>query len=192
MPRPLTPVAMTVLRLLNDGPLHPYEIQQRIREQALDEVVKVTHGALYHTVERLAESGLIKPVETSREGRRPERTVYAITEDGLDQANEQLRDFLQRPAREYPCFAMALAFVAMLPAEDAARLLDRRCVALEAMLAAHGTAMDSLIKQGLTRLHLIEVEYLRSRWRAELDFTRALVDDIRSGRLSWDSPEGNE
>ncbi len=185
MPRPLTPLALAVLRLLDEEPMHPYEMQQRIRDYAIDQVVKVAHGSLYHTVERLAAHGLIEPIETSRAGRRPERTVYAITERGRDEAHFRLREFIARPSQEYPAFGMALAFVQMLAPEEAAALLDRRVVAVEAALAAHDAVVDSLIKQGLDRIQVIEVEFLTAQLRAELDFARALSDDIKAGRLAW-------
>src|SRR3954454_20884103 len=159
MSRPLTPLQLAVLRLLADEQLHPYEMQQRIREHAIDKVVKVAHGALYHAVARLAEQGLIEPVETSREGRRPERTVYAITEAGRDEASARLREFTMRPVQEYSSFGMVLAFISMLPPAEAASLLDRRTVALEARLAAHDTVVESLIKQGHPRVGVIELEF---------------------------------
>jgi DNA-binding PadR family transcriptional regulator len=190
MPRPLTPLALAVLRLLTDEQMHPYEMQQRIREYAIDKVVKVAHGSLYHTVARLTEQGLIEPVETSREGRRPERTVYAITEAGRDEARSQLSEFMMRPTQEYPSFGMAMAFVSMLPPREAASLLDRRTVALEAKLAAHDTVVESLIKQGKRRVDVIEVEFINARLRAELDFVRSLSEDIKSGRLDWRPPAG--
>jgi DNA-binding PadR family transcriptional regulator len=192
MPRPLTPLQLAVLRLLADEQMHPYEMQQRIREQAIDKVVKVAHGSLYHAVARLAEQGLIEPVETSREGRRPERTVYAITGSGRDEARSRLREFIMRPAQEYPSFGMALSFVSMLPPAEAVSLLDRRTVALEAKLAAHDTVVESLIKQGLLRVQLIEVEFLNSRLRSELDFVRALSEDIKNRRLDWRPPKGGD
>ncbi|GAA0356983.1 PadR family transcriptional regulator [Actinoallomurus spadix] len=188
MSRPLTPLGLAVLRLLHEEPMHPYEMQQRIRDHAIDRVVKVAHGSLYHTVERLAGQGLIEPVETTREGRRPERTVYAITEQGRDEANSRLREFVRHPAREYPVFAMAVSLLTMLPPDDAALLLDRRAVALEADLAAHGTVVDGLIKQGLHRIQLIEVEYCNAQLRSELEFVRAISEDIKSGRLTWRPP----
>jgi DNA-binding PadR family transcriptional regulator len=192
MSRPLTPLQLAVLRLLADEQLHPYEMQQRIRERAIDKVVKVAHGSLYHAVARLAEQGLIEPVETSREGRRPERTVYAITEAGRDEARSRLREFMMRPVQEYPSFGMALSFVSLLPPAEAASLLDRRTVALEAELAAHDTVVESLIKQGLARVQLVEVEFLNSRLRAELDFVRALSEDIKNRRLDWRPPYGGD
>jgi DNA-binding PadR family transcriptional regulator len=192
MSRALTPLQLAVLRLLADEQLHPYEMQQRIREHAIDQVVKVAHGSLYHAVARLAEDGLIEPVETSREGRRPERTVYAITGTGRDEARSRLREFMMRPVQEYPSFGMALSFVSMLPPAEAASLLDRRTVALEANLAAHDTVVESLIKRGLPRVSVIEVEFLNSRLRAELDFVRALSEDIKSRRLDWRPPNGGD
>src|SRR3954453_10040591 len=111
MSRPLTPLQLAVLRLLADEQLHPYEMQQRIREHAIDKVVKDAPGALYHAVARLAEQGLIEPVETSREGRRPERTVYAITEAGRDEARSRLRAFTTRPVPGYTPFGTAPSFV---------------------------------------------------------------------------------
>ncbi|TMQ88545.1 PadR family transcriptional regulator [Actinomadura soli] len=185
MSRPLTPLALTVLRMLCDGPMHPYEMQQRIRDHAYDQAVKITHGALYHSVERLAGGGLIEPLETSREGRRPERTVYAVTAAGRDAAHIRLAELLARPAEEFPLYGTALAFINLLPEADVARQLRHRAVALEALLAGHQAAHDALLKTGLERYKLIDQEWLITRVRAELDFTRGLADDLESGRLTW-------
>ena len=42
----------------------------------------MNYGSLYGVVESLEKRGLVTPQETVREGRRPERTVYEITEAG--------------------------------------------------------------------------------------------------------------
>lgn len=186
MSRPLTPLALAVLYLLDDGPRHPYETQQLIRERAIDHSVKVTHGSLYHTFERLAGGGLIEPVETSRAGRRPERTVYAITDVGRDEAAEQLRELLMKPVKEYTRFAAALSFATMFRPAEVSELLRRRAIMIEALIATHTTVVDSMIKQGLPRAVLIETEYVLALERAELDFVNALRADIQAGRLDWD------
>jgi DNA-binding PadR family transcriptional regulator len=190
MSRPLTPLGLAVLHLLHAEPMHPYEMQQRVRDHCINEVVKVAHGSLYHTVARLAEDGLIESVETSREGRRPERTVYAITVEGRDAARSHLREFLLRPAKEFPCFGMALTFVSMLPPAEAVSLLDRRGVALEARLAELDGVADRLHEQGVARVGLIKMEFLGAQLRSELEFVRALSTDIRDGRLDWRPLDG--
>lgn len=189
MSRPITPLALTVLRMLCDRPMHPYEMQQRIRDCAYDQAVKITHGALYHSVERLAACGLIEPLETSREGRRPERTIYAVTSAGRDAAQLRLAELLRNPAEEFPLFGTGLAFISLLPEGEVARLLLYRTVVLESALAAYQTAHDALRKQGIERYKLIDQEWLIARVRGELDFVRGLTDDLDSGRLTWKDDE---
>lgn len=115
MSKPLTLPALTVLRMLCDGPMHPYEMQQRIRVCHYDAAVKITPGSLYHTVDRLTAAALIEPLETSREGRRPERTVYAVTTAGRDAAHNRLAELFAKPTEEFPPLGTALAFANLFP-----------------------------------------------------------------------------
>ena len=66
---------LMVLVLLAEAPMHPYEMQRLMQWRGKDQVVRVQRGSLYPAVERLMRAGLIEPLETEREGRRPERTV---------------------------------------------------------------------------------------------------------------------
>ena len=60
-----------MLCLLREGAMHPYELQRLIRQRKKDEFLDLERGSLYHSIERLHRAGLIAPVETTREGRRP-------------------------------------------------------------------------------------------------------------------------
>jgi DNA-binding PadR family transcriptional regulator len=183
--RTLTPLALAVLRLLNTRPMHPYEMHQVVRDHGTDRVIKVRAGSLYHTVERLHRHGLIEQLETGREGRRPERTVYAITDAGRDEFVTNLRDLLRVPSEEYPLFVAALEMAAALPPPVVRRLLEHRAIALEAQLAGHEQAVVALTKQGLPRINLIEAEFGMSASRAELTWVRQIVADINTGELTW-------
>ncbi|HSZ41701.1 MAG TPA: PadR family transcriptional regulator [Trebonia sp.] len=189
-PASLTSLAIAVLALLTAEPAHPYQMRHEIRVREIDRVMKVTHGTLYSTVDRLAAAGLIQPVETSREGRRPERTVYEITPPGRDQLLDTLRAELMRPAPSYPKLATALAFATLLSADEVASLLQRRSIEVESQLSAMNAAMDASLKSRshpLKRVHLIEVEYQVALLRAEHDWLTALIEDIREGRLTWEA-----
>ena len=200
MPQPhripaLTPLGIAILSLLARESMHPYEMRHVIRVREIDRVMKVTHGTLYSTVERLAGTGLIQPVETSREGRRPERTVYEITELGRDQLLDALRAELMRHTPDYPRLAMGLSFASLLDPREVGELLERRAVAVEAELSGFQVALDATLKQrspSLERVSLIEVEYLTALLRAERDWLRAVTDDIRDGRLTWAPPSWHE
>ncbi len=165
--------------------MHPYEMQQVVRERCTDYVVKVRAGSLYHTIERLHGLGLIEPVETGRDGRRPERTVYAVTDIGRDEYRLNLHDLVRYPEDEYPVFGAAIEMLATLPATEAARLLEQRVTAVEAELAAYDQVATSLAKRGIPRANTVEIEYAQAMRRAELAWIRQTVDDIRSGDLAW-------
>src|SRR6187551_4114033 len=79
-----SPLMLMVLVLLAEAPMHPYEMQRLMQWRGKDDVVRVQRGSLYPAVERLMRAGLIEPLETERAGRRPERTVYQLTEEGRD------------------------------------------------------------------------------------------------------------
>ena len=118
---------LTVLCLLREGPRHPYEMQRLIRERHKDDFLQLKPGSLYHAIERLAKAGLIEEVETSREGRRPERTVYRLTECGDVEALEWLRGLLSKPVREPSQFVAAMSFVAHLTPDDCPRAVGNPC-----------------------------------------------------------------
>ncbi|HZV48657.1 MAG TPA: PadR family transcriptional regulator [Candidatus Dormibacteraeota bacterium] len=180
---------LAVLSLLDERPMHPYEMQQHMRYRCLDRVVRVTAGSLYHAVERLHRAGLIRPLETGREGRRPERTVYVITEAGRDRLHDLLEHLLVEPAPAYSSFAAALSAMHHLAPETVASLLRRRMLTLESSLAAQERLIANLLGSGLPRSALVEIEYERALRRAELEWLRGLVDDLEAGHLPWPSQE---
>src|SRR5437588_384655 len=98
--KPFNLWSLTVLCLLKVRPLHPYEMQRLIREWHKDEFLDLKRGSLYHAIEQLRRVGCIEPMETTREGKRPERTVYRLTEAGDQQVHDWLRTMLARPLRE--------------------------------------------------------------------------------------------
>src|SRR5262245_65662788 len=91
--------SLTVLCLLRVRRMLPYEMQRPIREWHKDDFLDLKRGSLYHAIERLRAGGLIAAGETSREGRRPERTVYRLTPAGEREMLAWLREMLANPAR---------------------------------------------------------------------------------------------
>ena len=61
--------------------MHPYEILQILKARHKDDVLVLRRGSLYHAIRRLEQDGFILALETTREGRRPERTTYQLTPD---------------------------------------------------------------------------------------------------------------
>ena len=63
---------------------------------------------MYHTVGRLERAGLVAEVGVDREGNRPERTTYAVTDAGAAAVTEWVRRELPRVDRPAE-FRIALA-----------------------------------------------------------------------------------
>jgi len=159
-------------------------MQQLIKERHKDDVVNVTQrNSVYQTVQRLVRDGLVAVESTSRPGNRPERTTYRITSAGRTALRDWLTTMLSTPAREYPEFPAALAFLPSLAPGEVLVALTTRVVRLEDGLAS----LDSDLAEGspfLPRL-LLETELQRELLAAELAYVRGLVDDLRAGRLAW-------
>ncbi|MEU7901807.1 PadR family transcriptional regulator [Actinoplanes sp. NPDC049118] len=176
-------LAMVLLALLAEAPMHPYRMQQMIKERGQDQLVNVAQrNSVYQALDRLVRDGLARPGGTTREPGRPERTVYEITDAGGATLRRWLTDMLPTPAREFPEFPAALAFLPILDPAEVRALLERRITALREKLAQ----VQAQAPPGLPRLFLIEDEYRAAMLNAELAWLGALVDDLASGRLSWD------
>jgi DNA-binding PadR family transcriptional regulator len=184
-PAPLTPLAMAVLELLNERDMHPYEMTQIMRERRVDSRVKLRPGSLYHTVERLEAQGVVEVVVTERQGRRPERTVYSVTELGRDMFVEQARSMLATPAQEYPQYPMALSAANELDQADVVEQLRMRVVALRARIAADQVVIDHVLTKQLPEMYWIEFAFVHHQRQSELDWTTGLIDDLESGRIPW-------
>ncbi|TPN84180.1 PadR family transcriptional regulator [Mesorhizobium sp. CU2] len=179
-----SPIALAVLTMLCEAPMHPYRMQRLIKERGKDEVINVTQRAsLYQTIQRLEREGLIAAQRTARDEKRPEHTVYAITETGRAIAVEWMRQILSTPTNEYPEFPAAISFLPLLSPDDVLRQLEARAKAIKAELER----IDEGLKQAaaVPRLFLLEMEYLRAVQTTELSWVTFVVDDLRSGRLTW-------
>jgi DNA-binding PadR family transcriptional regulator len=165
--------------------MHPYRMQLLIKERGKDIVINVERRAsLYQTIRQLTRAGLITVRETSRAQMRPERTIYELTENGRQTAEQWLRDALATPAAEYPEFPAAVSFVALLTPEDALRQLETR---EHKLVVRHAEIVGEIEKHiaTLPRLFLLEEEYLQQMLESELMWVRALIADLRYGRLTW-------
>lgn len=173
-----------VLALLAERPMHPYEMQRLVLERGKNAVVNIKRGSIYHAVDRLQAAELIEELETSRAGRRPERTVYQLTETGRTEVAQWMRMMLSRPKEEFPEFATAMSFLPVLRAPDVLDALQHRIVLLDGLIGRIDATLRS-IGGRLPRVFVIDDEYQLAMLRAERSWVAALVEDFEAGRLTW-------
>jgi DNA-binding PadR family transcriptional regulator len=180
-----SPLAVVVLTLLAEEPMHAYRIQHLIKFRRKDTVANVSQrNSVYQTIDRLLRADLVRVHETGRAGTRPERTVYAITPEGTRTLHTWLRDMVSAPAREFPEFPAALASLAHVAPTEVAEWLDERTAVLRQQLNASSAGRADL--PALERIFLLEDEYREAVTRAELAWIESVREDLRAGRLTWD------
>lgn len=190
------PLALAILTVLHEEPRHPYDVAATLKTRKKHESIKLNYGSLYNVVEALERDGFIEVVDVVREGRRPERTIYGITDAGLREMTDWLAELVASPQKEYTQFEAALSLLPALPPEDAADLLEARVQAIEVELARFRSErhvfQDDL---GLPRLFALESEYGEAVLLAERTFVADLAAEIRKGSLdgidlwrSWYAP----
>jgi DNA-binding PadR family transcriptional regulator len=173
-------LALAVLALAVERPMHPYEMAATLRDRSKDQSIEIKWGSLYTVVQNLARHGFLEAVETVREGRRPERTVYRATPAGRAEMEDWLRELIGTPEKEFPRFEAALSLLPGLPPEEVRDLLAQRLRALESGITSQERTLQEALPH-VPRLFLIEEEYYLAIQRAEADWVRALLQEIRDG-----------
>jgi DNA-binding PadR family transcriptional regulator len=176
-------LGLAVLSALVERPMHPYEMASVLRERGKDQDMTIKWGSLYTVVQNLEKHGFLEATESVRQGGRPERTIYRITDAGREELSDWVRELVSSIEREPPRFKAGLSMLGVLPPDEAISLLQQRLGLLEAEIAGQreSLAQDS---REVPRLFLIESEYDLAIREAEATWIRSLLDELIAGSMS--------
>ena len=178
-------LALAVLSYLSRRPMHPYELSRTLRHNADERSIKFNHGSLYMVVGQLEKAGFVVAQESGRQGRRPERTVYAITDAGRAELKDWLRELVEVPQHEYLGFVAALSLIGALGPDEAVALLRRRLERLGQQRSEIRELIDGTVAGGVHPLFLVEEEYRIALLDADAAFVRGLIGRITDPRDGW-------
>ncbi len=181
----LTPLAVSVLALLSERPMHPYEMYQLLLDRHEDQLVKVRPGSLYHTVERMTGLGHVRACGTERSGNRPERTTYEITSTGRAALRWRLLEMLNAPVNEYPQFPVALSEAHNLPRDQVVNQLRDRAASLDAQISQLRQLVAQASDAGVPEAYWFAADYLRAVQTAERDWIANLTHRLQRKELEW-------
>jgi DNA-binding PadR family transcriptional regulator len=172
------PLGLAVLAELLMGPLHPYEIGRRLKEHGKDRNIRYNRGSLYMVVEQLTRAGFIAEQETVRDTQRPERTLYALSDDGRHELYDWLRELVAQPWHEYPQFGVALSLLSVLSPTEAVELLGERLAALAEEADEIRATVRAAADGGVAWVFLVEEEYRLALLDAESRFVTKLIESL--------------
>jgi len=181
---------LVILGFLRRRPLYGYEIKHMI-EQVMGDWTNIAFGSIYFALRKLAEEGFIEKVGTEQEGGRPSRTVYQITDAGREEFLRLLREVWHEVEPQYFAFDIGLSFMEALPIEEVKGHLRKRVKHLEHIiqyLEAHQA--EQLADERVPgRLAAVVFDHHRAHLKAELDWTRNLLEEVERGvydaELDW-------
>ncbi|MFD0580018.1 PadR family transcriptional regulator [Dactylosporangium darangshiense] len=178
-------LALAALSYLSRQPMHPYELSKTLRTYGDERSIKFTHGSLYMVIQQLAKAGFVAEQEVSREGARPERTVYGITDAGRAELRDWLRELVGQPQHEYPAFVSALSLVAALTPNEVVALLRERLDGLAAQRKEAAELIEKSEAEGVPPLFLIEEVYRVRLLDAESAFVEEFLAKISDPDEGW-------
>jgi DNA-binding PadR family transcriptional regulator len=172
-------MALAVLATVVQRPMHRYEMASVMRVRGKDRDMDIKWGSLYTVVANLEKHGFLEAIYVTRQGARPERTVYQITDAGRAELVAWTRDLIAEPEAEHTRFVAGLSVMAVLDPRDVVDLLRRR---LQRLTESIDTLQAEVQEAAdVPRLFLIEDEYRIAMTRAEAEWTRSLINELSAG-----------
>ncbi len=177
------PLAFAVLGSLSERPMHPYEISTTLRARGKDSSIKLNYGSLYSVVAALEKHGFIEAQETVRDGNRPERTVYRLTDAGQREFADWLTELIGSPSREYHPLEAGLSYMPGLHPDQVVELLEKRIAAVDAEIEQITAAHEQMTAMDFPRVFWVESEFRLALLKAESAYVHQLAEEIRTDAL---------
>jgi DNA-binding PadR family transcriptional regulator len=163
---------LLLLGYLLSHSMHGYQLNQVLQHSA-GLPITLTKSNAYKLLSDMESDGWVTHQE-EREGNRPSRRVYTVTEEGEAAFYRLLRENLSTcPTPEFPA-AVGFDFVYTLPLEERVALLEQRLQAVEARFQQLDAVSDEVLSSHLT------IEYLHHYYGAELEWLAKIINRLRT------------
>jgi DNA-binding PadR family transcriptional regulator len=163
---------LLLLGVLRQGEMHGYQLHDFI-ERSLAFCTDLKKPTAYFLLDKMAASGWVS-VKEAREGNRPQRRVYRMTEEGEAVFQRLLRENLADFTAAKTSSDIGLAFVDALPKHESLRLLEQRRDTLARQLSE--TEEAPLHAGGPQLLIEHQLSYLRN----ELAWLTSAIERVRA------------
>jgi len=164
-------------------PVHGYFLRRELMSWHVNEWANLQPGSIYNALKSLRQDGYIEQAGTITTGKRPERTVYTTTPEGVVELTQLVRTILWKVETFNTTPTMALiSFMCFLTRAEVEAALTFRISELEAKIASHQFDIADVGRFSTTPDYVREFFELSSlRLAAEQEWTRRLHARVRQG-----------
>lgn len=174
-------VKLVILGLLMGGEKHPYEMQH-IMKMRMDKLVSFYKGSLYYAVEQLKDEGLIEVSQVIKEEKRPDKTVYKITETGKNEFQDLLMQQMSKEELHYDPLYTALVFARYGDSKKIAEVINQKIKYAEKKIVAMEKALAEIAPTTSRAVQYIYRGLIETA-RAEKKWLQDLYADALANRL---------
>ncbi len=170
---------LILLGILLKEKMHGYQLNEYVMH-AMGLYTDLKKATAYYTLEKLEKGGYVQH-EVEREGKRPERYVYQITQRGRSYFLDLLREHLKSYTRTYYADDVGVAFMDQLSTAEVRQLLTEKREKIQALLQQfrehpeHGKNWRYVVSHNIAHL------------KADLSWISKILQDI--GRRSDNNGE---
>lgn len=166
-------IDILILGVLRNGPVHGYELKQRVQRPTLR---PLSNNSLYPLLRRFEERGAVtKQVQTTQG--RPARNTYAITAAGHALFHELITTLPPDEAGREEDFLLRVGFFAEMTSSERLGVLSARDAALEEQIAQATLLLAQVRDPEGWRSR--SMRHLLDRLARDREFVAELVEVVR-------------
>lgn len=157
------------------GPMHGHRLRLEAERKMVSLWTDISVGAVYGAMNRLAAEGLLREAGQEREGNRPVRQLYEITDAGKQALNALRHDGLTQIWLKNDPFDLALTKSRPQDVDQFVKVLSERLAAMTALLQRK----RDMLRTAKTHFGVAEEWALRHaemRLATEVDYLVALIE----------------
>lgn len=174
----LSKPAVMLLGLMYNEPLNAYEIVKRLTNMNIKWWFNIGDSTVYATIKSLEKRGFITG-RAERNGSMPERTVYALSEEGKKALKIALRDATLNFDYDTNVFTIAAFFLDIFDAGERMELLSRRLETLNRCLDGISAQQAPEWIGSVPAIHVANVARMADIVRAEISGAEKLLSVCR-------------
>jgi len=175
-------VKLIILGLLMGGEKHPYEMQHIMRMRKMDKFTSLYKGSIYFAVERFKDVGLIEVSGVIKEDKRPDKTLYKITDAGKTEFQELLMEQFTKEEQFYDPIYTALVFANYSDSRTIANLIEQKIKYIEKKIKVMETSYEEIKPTVPRSVHHIYIGLIEHA-KTDLRWLQSLKNDALENRV---------